>query len=359
MYYDVNYESYLEQRPQNEQRLMDCRDIQEKIVVLKELHPEEQRQVAHHVRSCEACTSRLHDFELILSSLAAIKPASHLAHELLARYAVHLEDPETPDYDGQEMDPRDIKNIENHLGECIACQKTVLTLRHEYQELSTHLERTALAEIDQVEAKTDYVIGFVQKIKLVLGTILNAPIPKLYPAIAGTLAVLTLVVWYGPFLRGDNPYSNLVDLKFEAQHFATRGIEQTHLSDGLAAFNDQRYDDAISILEKFIAAESQKTTSRAFGESVLGMAYLKKAKSELLGRFVKIDTALLDKAIFHLTQAAETTENVRIKENGYWYVANAYLLRDQPDSARESLLKTRSLNGRRTNAAAKLLSHLQ
>jgi len=355
---DVIYEA-IRTKERMGKKLMDCRDIEEKIVVLEDLRPEEREEVACHVRDCKACADRLQDFGLILSTLTAIKPATHLAHDLLTRYVVYLEDPETPDFDGRELNAHDIKTIEAHLSECIACQKTVGGLRHEYKELSNHLQETVLAEITQTQPQTDYVTSFMQRMKRSLDTILNVPLPRLYPAIAGTLAVLTLVVWYGPFLRSDNPYSDMVQVQFEEQHFATRGQGQADLEDGLAAFNEDRFDDAIVALETYLGPESGGKTNRAFGESVLGMAYLKKARRDFLGRFVRIDVTSLDKAISHLAQAAESTENVQIKENSYWYLANAHLLREQADLARESLLKTLALKGRRANSAEKLLQELQ
>ncbi len=339
---------------------MDCQNLREKAIVLAELSSREKDKVSEHLANCQECSLLMHDYDLILHSIKAVPPVSHLEPALLTKYAVHLEDPGSTDYDGRELSASELRTVQHHLGECIGCQKTVNELRHEYRELAQHFDETALGRLTDTSNTSTAIGAALTGLKRLCTQLLSsAPLPSFYPLAAGAAAAFCLVLWYGPFFRNTNPYFELVNLQVEPQHFATRAGSAAHLDDGLAAFNSGRFDDAIASLEQFTLAEDSDEVTHAFALSVLGVAHIQSATSDILGRFSSIDLERVDRGIDYLIASSEMTNNPRINENNFWFAANGYLLKSDVTRARSYLTEVVQGRGKRAQAAKELLRAIQ
>ncbi len=336
-----------------------CRNIHDMIIVFDDLSETQQNKVTDHTTECPSCANALKSYETLKSALRNIEPTIHIDLEMMIRFAVHLSDPGEPDYDGRSLKTSEISTIERHVAECSACQKSLNRLRQDYQGLNKYVERSDVARIrlaprHSKSTSTSQVRMFMKSVKQAVEQIILAPLPRLVPATVGVMAVFFVIFWFGPFLRSGNPYFDLVRLEHGEISFQTRGNSKLTLGDALAAFRAGNVEKAVSGLQSFIA-NSQDAATIPFARLVLGIAYLEDAKTNVLGRFERVNMERVEAAIETLQRAGSSSDNLRIREESYWYLANAYLLKQEPENALVSLDRLLTLKGRRSEDATSLI----
>jgi TolA-binding protein len=132
---------------------------------------------------------------------------------------------------------------------------------------------------------------------------------------------------------------------------------QDAFSKGLSAFQEGNYQQAIREMEMFLS-ESPDSTSQFYAHYLLGISCLSAAESDLGGRFQKIDRNLLSKGMEHLQSAGSLTAYPGYKEECYWYLGKAYLLKGDGAAAKELFEKMIHLKGRRFREAREIIEEL-
>jgi tetratricopeptide (TPR) repeat protein len=340
-----------------------CKNIFEKIIFFEDLSKREQQEVNKHTKDCTQCQKHLEEIQAILFALKRNQKPHAIDEELLLRYSIHLSAPAEPDYDGMILTRSEITRITQHLAECDFCQKKVDQLCREYQEIEEYLEKTGLP---QISFATEYpliirakgALNFLKSAKQMIKNKIFVPMPNFHLVAAGAVAVIALIIWVGPFFRGsDNPYHHLASLEHEKVSFLTRSGISKPIDMGVVAFYEGDYQKAIGDLEPFLS-KNPSDSSLLYIHYILGISYLFEAKSELLGRFERIDTKMVDKGIQHLRITLKLTNNFGIQEACKWYIGKAYLMKGEGKKAREIFETVMSMKGRRYRDAKAIIKDL-
>ncbi|UCH88001.1 MAG: zf-HC2 domain-containing protein [Thermoplasmata archaeon] len=341
-----------------------CKNISEKIMFFDDLGDMEQDAIKQHTEQCTACQQKLEAYQTIMVSLKQHLDDHVIDVELLERYSIYLAARDEPDYDGRKLTASEIAEIREHLSDCPRCQKKVDQLSLDYQDIVTCLEDTELASLTLADeahrpSLSDQAAEFLRKATDALKDLFTLSTPRLYPIAVGAVAVLLILIWFGPFFRGsDNPYAHLMTFEHERIFSVTRGNLPQSLNQGIYNFQQGNYKQAILDLEQFIPENSNEILlSQA--HLAAGIAYLHEAQSDFLGRFHKIDTNLVDSGIQHLRAVTDLTDNLRVKEDAFWFIGNAYLLKQDANQAKGAFEKVIEQNGQRFKSAQELIRELE
>jgi len=184
-----------------------------------------------------------------------------------------------------------------------------------------------------------------------------APIPRLVPIGVGAMAALFAVIWFGPFMRSDNPYFHLTGIEADRVNLPTRGITSEDIGKSLTAYSAGEYDKSINLLESALTTETNDEL-KATGHYLLGLSYLHEAKTDILGRFQKVDQTIVEKAINNLQIAKDAGTNKATREECEWYIAKAYLLQGKAEEAKQVLQQLLDSQGRRYFDARALIEKI-
>ena len=340
-----------------------CKKFYEKILLFDDLSTHEQLEVKQHTANCDKCRKQLEKFQMIISSLKRSQ-VSHVTDDtLLLRYGIHISAPKEPDYDGRKLTRSEVSKIRKHLAECSECMQKVDQFCQEYQEIDDYLEKTdfptlSLAPKSSWSLVSENAIHFLKSVTFTAKSKIFVPIPKFYPIAAGAMAVILLMILVGPFFRGSgNPYLELASLEQEEISLVTRSSISLPLNEEFSAFHERDYKKAIQNLERFITNNSTDP-SIFYAHYLLGISYLIEAKSGLLGRFQKYDTELVDKGIENLQMAETLIVNIGIKEECYWYIGKAYLMKSGGENAKAVFEKVLNMRGRRYQEAKQTIKEI-
>jgi tetratricopeptide (TPR) repeat protein len=341
-----------------------CKNISEKIMFFNDLDTMEQDEIKQHTTQCIDCQKKLEEFQTLLTSLKQYQNEHVINEELLERYSIYLATGDEPDYDGRKLTASEIEEIREHIGECPRCQKKVEQLSRDYRDIETYLEDTELASLylateTQNQSLADQTWRILKNGVDSLKDFFTLSTHRLYPIAVGAVVILLVFIWFGPFFRGsDNPYSHLMTLEHERIFSITRGNLPQSLNQGIYNFQQGNFKQAILHLEQFILENSdEQLLSQA--HLAAGIAYLFEAQSDFLGRFHKIDTNLVDSGIHHLRAVTDLTDNLRVKEDAFWFIGNAYLLKQDAIQAEGAFEKVIELNGQRFKSARELIREIE
>jgi tetratricopeptide (TPR) repeat protein len=339
-----------------------CEYFYDQIIFYDDLSPSEQREVDAHTAACADCRQRLRETQLIVAGLMQRDSTGHVADELLTRYGIFLSNPQEPDYDGSRLASEEIAGIKQHLQKCHVCQQRVDAIVQEFREIDRYLEQAgvpalivgkkpAWAAIQQLAAKwLDWISSFLKS---------TVSVPKFYPVAATAFAVILILAWTSPLFRGSEyKYHQLASLEVENAAFLTRDAEFQNMSDGLYAFEQGRYAQALEKLEQFIA-NNPEHRALDYAHYVAGLTCLLQAKNDFLGRFQAYDSSLVQRGIKHLQAAIQHSDNLRVKEDAYWFIGKAYLMKQQAKAAKAAFEKVQEMNGKRFQAAQKIIAAIE
>jgi len=300
-----------------------------------------------------------------MTSLAGRRQRPHIDGELLTRYSLYLSTPDEPDYDGRRLTGSEIGEVEHHLGECDVCKEKVENLGNEFQEIELYLEKAGLDQIT-LGAESNRSVGAIltgvsETVESVFGWLkdrVTSPLPRFAPLAVGAMAALMLIIWAGPFLiQSDLPYATLASLDGEKFTSRTRSAGTPSLTDGLQAFHQKQYRQAISAFEQFIS-QGEADPNLPYAHYLAGVSYLVEAKETLFGRVKGFDRSEVDTGISHLRVAARLTDSRGLQEDCQWYIAKAHLMNEEGAKAREILEQLVDLRGRRFRDARNLISEI-
>ena len=337
-----------------------CEAFSDKIIFFDDLSRDEQQKVVDHIDECAHCQKDREVVQRIMSSLETGQVQSHIEDDLLVRYGLYLADPEEPDYDGRRLTIDEIRNVQKHVDDCDQCHRRVDQIRKEYDEINDYLEEAEFPQISIVPrpSKLAAASGFAKSVLESIKDAISVPIPRFYPVAIGAMAVVFLIIWVGPLFRGsDNPYFELAALKRDQISLVTRSGGAAQFTDGLNAFQEGNYQSAIEHFQQFVD-ERPGDPLLYYAHYILGLAYLLDAKSDFWGRFQKFDPAKAEQGVEHLRTAQSLTDNLGIREDCLWYIAKAYLMRGDTESAKSSLEEVVNLRGRRFRDAEEMIKKL-
>jgi len=340
-----------------------CKKFYEKILLFDDLSTHEQLEVKHHIANCDKCRKQLEKFQMIIYSLKRSQVSHVIDDTLLLHFSIHISAPKEPDYDGRKLTRSEISKIRKHLAECSECMQKVDQYCQEYKEIDDYLEKSefptpSLAAKFSWSLVSEKVIHFLKSVTLTVKSKIFVPIPKFYPISVGAMAIILLMILVGPFFRGSgNPYLELASLDREKISLVTRSTGLLPLSDGFSAFHERDFKKAIQNLERFITNNSTDP-SIFYAHYLLGISYLLQAKSGLLGRFQKYDTKLVDQGIQNLQMAETLIVNIGIKEECYWYIGKAHLMKSDGENAKQVFEKVLNMQGRRYKEAKQTIREI-
>jgi tetratricopeptide (TPR) repeat protein len=253
--------------------------------------------------------------------------------------------------------------IKPHLEKCRVCQQKVDAITQEFRAIAGYLEQAgvpplAIGRKPLLAALEKQAAGWFRSVSSFLQNLFSLPAPKFYPVAAAALAGVLILIWLSPLFRGsDYKYHQLAALEIEKVAFLSRDANTQGLSDGLYAFEQGQYAQALEKLERFIA-DSSEHRSVEYSHYVAGLAYLLQAQSDFLGRFQKYDSSFVHRGIRHLQAAIRHSDNLRIREDAYWFIGKAHLMEKNGRQALEAFKKVEELKGRRSQEAQKIIVEL-
>ncbi len=340
-----------------------CHEFHDAIVLFEDLDPSDRREVMVHVEKCASCRKKFREYRAVMAAVLENADPGHIDEPMLTRYGIYLSEPAEPDYDGRRLAADEISHIEEHVEQCSPCRQKIDRIKQEYQEIEAYLEEAGVPSVNlgQVSAWSRLGRWSVRLFELpstVAKTLISLPAPKLYPAAVTVVASLLVVVWVSPLFRGSGAiYYELASIEGEEVTFVTRSGASAQMTDGLLDFSEGRYLQAIEHLEGYIT-EHPDDPNVAYAHYVSGMACLRAAKSDVLGRFVQIDTELLDRGIRHFQITADLSDNARIDEDAHWFLGKAYLMKQEAEPAIEAFREVSEMQGRRYRQAQQMVSDL-
>jgi tetratricopeptide (TPR) repeat protein len=340
-----------------------CEEYYDLLVFFDDLSHSEQQEVKQHTEKCSACRKHLMEFQAIKASLSQREDSAHIDDDLLTRYGIYLSAPDEPDYDGRRLTRQEIAAIEKHVNLCRPCRQKANQITQEYREIEAYLEQEGVPSLhlgraslwSAVKGKTLNL--FEDAASLVKG-FTSLPKLRLYPLAATALAGIVILLWASPLFRdSEHAYNQLASLNLDKEKhgFLTRNEASQAMSDGLFAFDHGRFDEAVEKFEQFIA-QNPGHPSLFYAQYVAGLACLAQAPRDIFGRFQKYDANLVDRGIQHLQAAVAASDDLRIKEDAYWFIGKAHLMKQQAQAAKAAFEKVQEMKGTRFQDAQKMIA---
>ncbi len=334
-----------------------CSWVYEKEILFNELKRNEQQQITEHAENCISCHRHLQQMGIIMTSLDNNFNQHSVDDELLLCYSIHLSAPNEGDYDGRKLTHSEIANIRDHVTGCSSCLNKVNQYRQDFQEIGEYWEREKLPSL-MLNPKLSFsrvhqrIVGFLKKYAGYNPFIIK---PRFFPIAIGAVVLLTLI-WVGPFFRGNQHlYNQLISL--DEVSFLTRSSLPDPLSEALSAFHDSNYHQSIQDLKGFVSSGTSDP-SLYYAYYVLGICYLYEAQSDILGRFRKFNVIFINEGIQNLERAKVLSKNPGIEEDCLWYIAKAFLMKNEEVKAKETYEKIVRFEGRRFKEAKEALNSL-
>ncbi|HSF20233.1 MAG TPA: tetratricopeptide repeat protein [Vicinamibacteria bacterium] len=331
-----------------------CQYFQAQILELEELGPTARSELEQHAEICRGCGATLRDYRGIMTALRGVGASAHVEAEHLTRFAIYRAAPTEPDYDQTRMSDADVTRIENHIGDCSGCRSAVNSIIHQYSEMDHFLAEAGVpsVSIDPPMSAASARNWFGRALAGMKSTLVLRPA---YPAGGLALAAAVVLLWMSPWLR--DPYDQLAFVETAEESFLTRD-GGSELSRGVSLLNDGRYPEAIERFERFIEVETDDRF-RNYAHYLSGMACLSEARTELLGRVLSYDDAWLDRGMDHLETVIQSDREGRIREDAYWLLGKAHLMKKQAALALEAFREVAQMGGRQAGEARRLIEAIE
>lgn len=338
-----------------------CDEFRENILFFDDLSESDKAALEQHLKSCPACHTYFQQINALERAIKEERSSQHVDGSSLARYASYLFSPDEPDYDGQRMTPEIADPIRQHIRMCPKCSQKLQAHLSELEELNAFLEKSRIPDISigtvpSAVMMEEKLTRAAQRFAAIWHKWTTLPAYKYALIPSAALIILLSLMVVKLFIPGQpEGFSDLAVLEPTRVSYVTRGGSSGAFEQGLAAFNRGEFRTAFGTLETFLTEQPQ-SPSEYFAHYVCGMAYLYAVQNnEFPANEIQ---SYLNSAIRHL-QAASRTENLRVREDAYWYLGKAYLMKKDVSTAKDYFLKVQSLRGKRFRDAQKILTELE
>ncbi|MBD3223311.1 MAG: outer membrane protein assembly factor BamD [Caldithrix sp.] len=341
--------------------MKNCEQIQEHINFYDQLDVSTRNTVDKHLAICENCRQHYQTVRQIDNSIKSNFWRNHFDDELLIRYAIYKNDPGEVDYDGQSLNAKQVRAIEDHLITCQHCSYKVNYYVQSYLELENFVEESDIPDITIGTTpwftKIDQAVhSLYQNTRYILNKIIpQTSFPK-YASAAVGLALIILLFW-NPFtsMNGQSNYDSLTRIEPITISFQVRSSAGQELVEGFSHFNKKNYSLAARTLRNFLAKNAEHQ-NQAYVNYVYGLSLLLQAQQNEL---TQPDQETIDEGIRRLKASLNQTGTNRLKEDILWYLGKAYIIKKDTDQAIEYFKRVIQLDGKRSQDARKLMSKLK
>ena len=316
----------------------------EKIIEIIEkvnLSPDEQTYLNNSIESDKDIKRLIEVYKNLKTGLA---DSIHLDLDTLSSYVLY-EKGIVPD---DKIVPLIADKIKLHLDNCLKCREEYEMLEADYSDAKEYLKNTF---VDDNKETHKFIPSF-----------LSQNINKYRYAFTSVIVLVFLYV-------GMFAVSSIVTPAYKKNLFSdknedvylTRGRTSISFQKGLDAIDKGNYSDAINYLKLDIEQHNNES-SIFYSNFILGSTYLKAAESDFLGMFISFDEAKVRLAIENLKLSIELNtsgsyENLNLDAN--YYIGRAYLLLDDPVSAKKYFEIVVNKKGRFYKEAETLLEVLE
>ncbi len=338
-----------------------CDEFRESMLFFDELSERKKAAVEQHLESCPACHTYFQQIQTLQVAIKEERSSKHMDGSSLARYASYLFSPDEPDYDGQRMTPETADHIRRHIDMCPECSRKLQAHLSELEELNAFLKKSRIPDISigtvpSAVMMEEKLTRAAQRFAALWHKWTTLPTYKyaLIPSAALIILVSLMVVKF--FIPGQpEGFSDLAVLEPTRVSYVTRGGSAGVFEQGVAAFNRGEFRTAFGTLET-VLTEQPQSPSEYFAHYVCGMAYLYAVQTDKLPE--DEIRSYLNSAIRHL-KAASHTDNLRIREDAYWYLGKAYLMQENGSRAKDYFLEVQMLRGKRFRDVQKILPEVE
>jgi outer membrane protein assembly factor BamD (BamD/ComL family) len=176
-------------------------------------------------------------------------------------------------------------------------------------------------------------------------------------AIAATLLffVLNPSIFFNNTSSDISQLAHLDDVKIQ---YGVRGNSQVLLQQGIEALNEKSFVEAVNHFENSIN-QNPNDLNKGYTHYLCGLALLLKADRNTSAQTEQEKKALINNSLTHLQISLSTNNNLSMRENTLWYMAKAYLMKNDIEEARNYFQKITALKGRRFSKSREILSILE
>ena len=221
--------------------------------------------------------------------------------------------------------------------ECSVCKEEYDLLSDEYKSVKEHVENHFRRDNDRGKIKNQ---GY---------TLLPGLLRQFNFKYAFATISILILIFVGLFTISSSLtpyYEKNIFAQGEDEFYTTRGRTSLLFQQGLNAIEIHDYDKAIKFLNEDILT-NKNDKSIFYSYYIMGITYLKAAESDFIGLFKSFDRQDVELAISNLKESIDRNNSgdyENLKLDSYYYIARAYLLIEDYDSARSSLQKV--INGK-------------
>ena len=304
----------------------------EKILELlqkKSLTEAESQILKKLAESDSEINSFINIYNKLNSNLAS---ADHIHSDLISAYIL--------DEWGDKSDkiiPLVRNKIKAHIQECSICREEYEFLTDEYQNAKEHVGNHFKREKEQGKLEqqaNNFLPRFISQ------SYFNYAFVTLTILFLGYVVLFTISSSVTPY------YEKNIFAQGEDEFFTTRGRTSVLFQQGLNSIENHDYDKAIEFLsEDILVNKSDKSIFYSY--YIMGITYLRAAESDFIGLFKSFDRQGVELAISNLRESIDRNSSgdyENLKLDSYYYIARAYLIIEDYDSARSSLQKV--INGK-------------
>ncbi len=332
-----------------------CDAIDARLTDFPDLRDETRIDLERHAETCQSCRAKLAEYRALMAALRHFEAPLHVDGERLTRFAIHRAAPTEPDYDQMRLSGVEIQQIEGHVRTCPRCRLAVDSILEQYREVDIFLAEAGVPPLPIIKPSSRVSVRLELERAWMRAKKALVSIPP-YPTAGVALGCLLIVLlWMGPLLR--DPYHQLAFVEATETSFLTRDSGSA-LTGGIELMNEGRYSEALTLLEQFSAGDSDARLV-TYAHYLSGFALLCEAKTEVFGRVLAYSEPRLDRAIEHLRIVTESGQSTRLREDAFWLLGKAELMKRDPERALEALREVEQFEGRRAREARELIEAVQ
>ncbi|MBL1215495.1 MAG: hypothetical protein HND52_19165 [Ignavibacteriae bacterium] len=277
---------------------------------------------------------------------AAVEKKSHIAPDILADYILFKSQLQTESAGIFNLADK----IENHLRGCDKCTEDFKVLNEEYLSVDEFItDNISQTDINETEITKNVFKNIFQS---------RTVYKSLY-------AFALLVLFYAGAVFITN-YSipdynrEITELSGEL-NLNSRGRASQEFLMGISELQKGNFENAVLSFKSDLKNNKNSKTI-FYTHFILGQAYLRNAKKDLLGINLGFDQDFINKSINEFRNCIAVNNNyqfVNINYDAHYFVGRAYLLRDDKNQAIEEFNKVIENKGRFINEAKELISTIK